>query len=112
MNERTSLDRDLVAYLDGRSTNRAPAGLLEATSRESKTRQRPAWLVVGRRLADRRPVVWAPPVSARLVIAAVLLFALLIGALVAVGSQAASRRRSAWHVRGHWSPSSADTSAS
>src|SRR5690242_17476024 len=88
MNERTSLDRELVAYLEGRSTNRAPAGLLEATlTSVERTRQRPAWLVAGRRLADRRPVVWTPPVSARLVLVAVLLFALVIGALVAAGSQ-------------------------
>jgi Tol biopolymer transport system component len=88
MTERTSLDRELTAYLDGRGTNRAPAGLLETSlARVERTRQRPAWLLVGRRLADRRPAVWTPPVSARLVLVAVLVFALVIGALVAAGSQ-------------------------
>ncbi len=87
MTERTSFDREVTAYLEARSTNRAPAGLLETSlAHVDTTQQRPAWLVVGRRLADRRPVPWAPPVSARLVLVAVLLIALVIGALVAVGS--------------------------
>ena len=54
MTERSSLDRELTDYLDGRSTNRAPAGLLETTlARVETTRQRPAWLL--RRAAAGRP---------------------------------------------------------
>jgi Tol biopolymer transport system component len=88
MTERPSLDRELTVYLEGRSTNRAPVGLLEATlTMVEQTRQRPAWFLVGRRLSDRRPAVSTPPVSARLVLVAVMLFALLIAALVVAGSQ-------------------------
>jgi len=88
MTERTSLDRELTTYLEGRSTNRAPAGLLEtALTRVEATPQRPAWLLVGRRLADRLPQAWPPPVSARVVLAIALLVALVIGAIVAAGSQ-------------------------
>ena len=88
MTERMSLDRELTAYLEGRSTNRATAGLLETSlARVDATRQRPAWLLVGRRLAAQRPYFWTPPVSARVVLVVILLAALVIGAIVAAGSQ-------------------------
>jgi TolB protein len=88
MNERTNLDRELTVYLQGRSTNRAPAGLLATTlATVERTRQRPAWLLVLRPVADRRPAVWAPPASARLGLVAILLCALVIGVIVVAGSQ-------------------------
>jgi TolB protein len=88
MTERSSLDRELTAYLEGRSTNRAPAGLLETSlAGVDTTRQRPAWLLAGRRLADRGAAAWTQPVSARLVLLVILLIALVIGAIVAAGSQ-------------------------
>jgi Tol biopolymer transport system component len=88
MTERRDLDRELTAYLEGRSTNRAPAGLLEATlTRVDATRQRPAWLLVGRRLADRMPRPALPPVSSRVVLALILLIALVIASVIVAGSQ-------------------------
>jgi Tol biopolymer transport system component len=89
MTERTNLDRELASYFEGRSTSRAPTGLLEATlGAVDQTRQRAAWRLAGRRLAGHRPDIWMPPASARLVLAAIaLMIALAICLIVVAGSQ-------------------------
>jgi Tol biopolymer transport system component len=89
MTERPNLDRDLSAYFEVRSTTRAPAGLLESSlGGVEQTPQRPAWRSIAQRLADRRPCIWASPVSGRLVLAVIaLLVALAIGGVLIAGSQ-------------------------
>lgn len=89
MTERTNLDRDLSTYFEARSTNRAPAGLLESSlGGVEQTRQRHAWQLVGRRVGDSRASRWSMPVSSRLVLAVVLLLvALVVGVLVVAGTQ-------------------------
>jgi TolB protein len=87
MTERTNLDRDLSAYIEVRSTTRAPAGLLESSlGGIEQTRQRAPWRLLGRRLADRSDLSM-PPGSVRLVLAVITLtLALVIGVLVIAGT--------------------------
>ena len=89
MTGRTNVDRELSSYLKGRSTSRAPAGLLDAILGEvDQTRQRPAWRLIGRSLAERRTVIWMSPASARLALLFITLtIALAISLIVIAGSQ-------------------------
>ena len=91
MTGRRDLDRELTAYLEARSTNRAPDGLLEAAlTRSDRTRQRPGWLILEHWLSPR-----STGAAARLGNAALLLaiLAFLVALALAIGVIVGSRQR-------------------
>ena len=90
MTGRDDFDRAISVYLEARSTNRAPDGLLEASlARVETTRQRPSWLVPDRWLpADRSGVA-----RIRTVALLALTLALLIASAITIGLLVGSHRR-------------------
>ena len=88
MIKRPDLDRELPAYLEWRSTDRVPAGLLDrALDRVPETRQRPGWLVPEHWVPDfvARRRSWIP--SPTLAVVAVLLILAAMAVALFVGSQ-------------------------
>lgn len=88
MTGRTDVDREMVAYLEARSTSRPPEGLLDAALvGVESTRQRPAWFVLDRWSPTRLSIGVERPTNAVILLATFVLLAALAIALVVVGSR-------------------------
>ena len=91
MTGRRDFDREMTAYLEARSTNRAPDGLLDAAmTRVDRTRQRPGWLIAERWLPMRVTSGVARLGKVAVVFA---ILALLVALAVVIGVLVGSRHR-------------------